>query len=225
VNTVVVAADVISMLAFFLAAVAALFRRWESPLITRPVRFVFVGAMCLYGFVGLSNVLEHAGVTAVFDVYEDFAEILFIPALAFIVSTMVQNHELDVQANSARLMRHQNDLLLNIVDTVPGGIVVAGPTGAITFANEGAERLLGMTSDSGGSVRITPSWTLRDPLTGTETNLAEIASGDALERRSLLAQWPDGTTTELVFSSTPMSTHGGELGGSIVAFEAAGRRS
>ena len=126
--------------------------------------------------------------------------------------------------NAARLMRQQNDLLLNIVDTVPGGILVVGPTGAVTFANEGAERLLGMTSDSGGSVRITPSWTLFDPVTAQEMTLAQIASGGALARRPLHAKWPDGTQTELVFSSTPMSAHGGELGGSIVAFEAASHR-
>jgi len=95
----------------------------------------------------------------------------------------------------------------------------------VTFANEGADRLLGMTSDSGGSVSIAPSWTLLDPGTGEETSLSQIASGGALARRPLIARWPDGTQTELVFSSTPMSTHGGELGGSIVAFEAASHRA
>ena len=192
---------------------------------TKSVRYVFVAAMGLYAFVGVSNVLEHAGITASLDLWDDYAEIMFVAALAYIASTMLQNKQLDDQAKAARLMGQQNDLLLNIVDTVPAGFSSSGPSGAVTFANEGAERLLGMASDSGGSVRITPSWTLLDPLTGQETNLSKIASGGPLSRKSLFARWPDGTQTELVFSSTPMAAQGGELGGSIVAFDAASHRS
>jgi PAS domain-containing protein len=223
-NAVVVTADVVSMIAFSVAAGLALFTHYETPLVSKRVRYVFVGAMALYAFVSLSNVLEHAGITAAFDVYEDFAEILFLPAIAYVVSTMFQNQQLDAQAKAARVMRQQNDLLLNIVDTVPGGILVVGPTGAVTFANEGAERMLGMTSDTGGSVLATPNWVLFDPATAAETSLSQLASGGAFSRRSLFAKWPDGTQTELVFSSTPMTAHGGELGGSIVAFEAESRR-
>lgn len=223
-NTVVVVSDVVSTVAFVVAAAIALFTRYETPVVTKSVRFVFVCAMSLYAFVGVSNILEHAGITSYFDVYEDFAEILFMPTLVYIASVAFMNVQLDIQAKSARLMRQQNDLLLNIVDTVPGGILVVGPTGAVTFANEGAERLLGMTGGSGGSVSITPSWTLLDAATSEETTLAQIASGGEFSRKPLCAKWPDGTQTELVFSSTPMSTHEGELGGSIVAFEAASHR-
>ena len=52
----------------------ALLAPFDSPLVTKSVRVVFVGAMSLYAFVGVSNVLEHAGITAFFDLYEDFAE-------------------------------------------------------------------------------------------------------------------------------------------------------
>jgi len=223
-NNLVVALDVISTVAFFVAGVMALFTGYETPFVTRSVRYVFVAAMGLYAFVGVSNVLEHAGVTASLDLWEDYAEIMFVAALAYIASTMLQNKQLDDQAKASRLMSQQNDLLLNIVDTVPGGILVVGPSGAVTFANEGAERLLGMASDTGGSVRITPSWRLFDPITGQETNLSKIASGGPMSRKSLFARWPDGTQTELVFSSTPMAAHSGEFGGSIVAFDAAGHR-
>ncbi len=223
-NTIIVIADVVSTVAFLAAACLAAFTPIRSELMSRSVRIVFVAAMGLYVFVGVSNILEHAGITAAFDVYEDFAELLFFPALAYVASTMVQNRALADQANSARLMQQQNDLLLSIVDTVPGGFLVVGPTGAITFANEGAERLLDMTSDTGGSVSITPSWTLHDPVTADEITLAQIASGMELSRKPLFARWPDGTQTEFLFSSTPMKARSGELGGSIIAFEAASHR-
>ncbi len=191
-NTVVVTADVISTVAFVIAGLMALLAPFDSPLVTKSVRVVFVGAMSLYAFVGVSNVLEHAGITAFFDLYEDFAEILFVPALAYVASTMYQNQQIDSQQKAARVMRQQNDLLLNIVDTVPGGILVVGPTGAVTFANEGAERLLGMTSDSGGSVSITPSWTLLDPSHGRgDDACADRLRGNALAHPTCcpVARW------------------------------------
>lgn len=224
-NAVVVASDVVSTIAFVVAGWMALSIDYRSPLVTRSVRYLFAAAMGLYAFVGASNILEHAGVTSFFDMYEDFAEILFVPALAYVVSTAFMNKQMELQAASARMMRHQNDLLLNIVDTVPGGILVVGPSGAITFANEGAEHILGMASASGGSTSAAPDWVLADPSTAEKTTLAQLASGGAVSHRPLIATWSDGTQTELVFSSTPMLTHAGELGGSIIAFEAAGHRA
>jgi len=223
-NAVVVVSDVVSTIAFLAAAIIALTLRFESPIVTRSVRYMFAAAMTLYVFVGVSNILEHTGITAALDVYEDFAEILFLPTLAYIASTMFQNQQLDSQAKAARVMQRQNDLLLNIVDTVPGGILVLDPSGAVTFANEGAERLLSTQSDAFGSVQITPSWTLVDPSDGSSTSLGEIASGGALVRRPLRVKWPDGTMLDIVLSSTPMSGKGGELGGSVVAFEPAASR-
>ena len=87
-NAAVVVLDVISMVAFLIAGAMALFTSYETPLVTRSVRYVFVAAMWLYAFVGVSNVLEHAGITRASILWEDYAEITFIAALAYIASTM-----------------------------------------------------------------------------------------------------------------------------------------
>jgi len=218
-NTLVVVADTVSMVVFFSAALYAAFSAFESPLITPPVRWSLVAAMSLYGFVGISNVLEHAHITSYFDIWEDYAELLFIPALAFMANAMLQNWQLHKTMQSARATRQQNDLLLNIVDTVPGGMLVVDPSGAVVFANEGADRILGMQSDSLGSVRVTPSWRLSDPVTGKPVTLEQIASGGRLVRVPLRATWPDGAYANLVFSATPMNADDGALGGSVVGFE------
>jgi PAS domain-containing protein len=215
----VIAADSVAMLAFFAAALVAAFSHFESPVITPAVRWPLVAAMSLYGLVGISNALEHAHITSYFDVYEDYAELLFIPALAFMGNAMMQNWQLEKATQSARATRQQNDLLLNVVDTVPGGVLVVDPTGAVVFANEGAERILGMHSDSLGSLRVTPSWRLSDPLTGRPVTLAQIASGGKLVRVPLRATWPDGNSVNLLFSATPMNVQDGALGGSVVGFE------
>jgi len=215
----VVLVDVVSLVAFSVALVMALTMKVDSPLITRSVRYVFAAAMGLYVFVGISNVLEHSGVTVYFDSYEDYLELLFLPAMAWVASTMYLNHQLDVQRRLGRTMRAQNDLLLSIVDTVPGGIIVVDVVGGITFSNEGAERILGLQSDTLGSVHLTPSWTLRDPMSGDAFTLADIVAAGTITRRPFIAEWPDRHSTSLTLSATPMNRASGERDGSVVAFE------
>jgi len=215
----VVLSDVVSLVAFGIALYMTLTMKVDSPLISRSVRYVFAAAMGLYVFVGISNVLEHSGVTAVFDAYEDYLELLFLPAIAWVASTMYLNQQLDVQRRLARTMRRQNDLLLSIVDTVPGGIIVLDVVGGITFSNEGAERILGLQSDTLGSVHLTPSWTLRDPMSGEVLTLADIVAAGTITRRPFIAEWPDQRTTSLTLSATPMNRESGERDGSVVAFE------
>lgn len=215
----VVLADVVSLVAFSVALIITLTHKVDSPLVTKSVRYVFAAAMALYVFVGVSNVLEHSGITAHFDAYEDYLELLMLPALAWVASTMYLNHQLDVQRGLARSMRQQTDLLLSIVDTVPGGIIVLDLAGGITFANEGAERILGLQSDAYGSVHLTPSWTLHDPMSGTAFTLADIVAAGLITRRSFIAEWPDRRATSLTLSATPMNRASGERDGSVVAFE------
>jgi len=218
-NTLVVIADVLSLVGFAAAFVLALSIRIDSPLVTKPVRYVFAAAMTLYLLVGISNVLEHTGVTAMFDPYEDYAEILFMPAMAWVASAVYLHHQIEIQRGLARTMSSQNDLLLSIVDTVPGGVIVLDPAGGISFANRSAERILGLRSDSLGTLHLTPSWTLRDPMTGRGVTLRDIAGAGEIVRRPYVAEWPDRRSTALTLSATPMGGDNGSPGGSVVAFE------
>lgn len=212
-------ADAASLVAFSIAMFMTLTMKVTSPLVTTSVRYVFAAAMGLYVLVGMSNVLEHTGVTVYFDAYEDYLEFLFLPAMAWVASTMYLNSQLDVQHRLGRAMRRQNDLLLSIVDTVPGGIIVLDRVGGIAFSNEGAERILALQGDTLGSVHLTPSWTLRDPMTGEAFTLADIVDADIITRCPFIAEWPDGHVTSLTLSATPMNREGGERDGSVVAFE------
>lgn len=218
-NALVGVLDAISLVGFTVALVMALTTKTDSPLITKSVRYVFAGAMGLYVLVGISNVLEHTGLTAYFDMYEDYLELLFMPAIAWTASTLFLNTQVENQRRLARAMRSQNDLLLNIVDTVPGGIIVLDVAGGITFTNEGAERILGLRYEDGGSTRVTPEWTLRNAMSGEAVELRDIANAGTIVRRSLIAEWPDHRSTTLVLSATPMNGRDGQLEGSVVAFE------
>lgn len=212
-------ADVISFTAFTVAMVMTLTMKSKTPLVTRSVRYVFAAAMGLYALVGMFNVLQIFGITGYFDAYEDFLELLFMPAIVWTASAVYLNSQIETQRQLARAMQSQNDLLLSIVDTVPGGVIVLDITGGITFSNEGAERILGLQSDTGGSLHITPSWTLRNPLTGHTVTLGDIATAGVIVRRPFIAEWPDRHSTALTLSATPMTGRSGKPEGSVVAFE------
>ena len=223
-SSAIVFFDAASLLGFTIAFILALVFRTDSPLISPSVRRVFAAAMALYILVGASNVLQHAGISDAYDRYEDFFEILFLPALAWVASAVYLNHQIDIQRRLARSMSAQNDLLVSIVDTVPGGVIVVDPAGGISFSNQGAERILGLQSDAFGSIHLTPSWTLRDPLSGKAVTLADLASEGEIVRRPYIAEWPGRQSTSLTLSATPMQGADGAPGGSVIAFEDVSRR-
>ena len=58
-------------------------------------RYLLYILMGLYFFVGLTNIMEHAGITAYFDPYEEYLEILFMPFFLFFMYTLIA--KLDLQ--------------------------------------------------------------------------------------------------------------------------------
>ena len=61
-------------------------------------------------------------------------------------------------------LRANQERLARIIDTMPGGLLIADRTGLITFANPGAMALLGMEAEDLGRHRYTdPIWCMRTP--------------------------------------------------------------
>ena len=60
-------------------------------------RFLLYILMGLYFFVGLTNIMEHAGITAYFDPYEEYLEILFMPFFLFFMYTLIAKLDLQKQ--------------------------------------------------------------------------------------------------------------------------------
>ncbi|MDP2234775.1 MAG: hypothetical protein Q8K89_14140, partial [Actinomycetota bacterium] len=80
----IVVLDTISILAFLIALGFAL----DLPVspgraLELGTKLAMVAIMALYVFVGVSNMLEHAGITTALDLYEDYAEVLFVPLIMY----------------------------------------------------------------------------------------------------------------------------------------------
>jgi len=160
--------DVLALLAFGLAAALALRIPTRVPEVGRLVKYTLFSVAGLYFAVSLSNVLEHAGLTAALDVYEDFAEVLFVPIVAWAIYTRIGAERLVAARRAEDTIRSEHELLTSIVETSPAGIVVADTEGTVHFSNELADEMLGRALegqlDLGAIVRSVPEPRLHEPI-------------------------------------------------------------
>lgn len=184
-EAVIVVLDVVGLLAFATGLVIAT----RIPLARlggyeRQVRTLLMITMALYVFVGVSNILEHSGVTAALDAYEDYAEILFIPSMAYLVYSAGLALQVQQLAEAEESLRAEHELLIGVVETSPSGVMRIDADGAIVFANDRARALLGLRRDPSGA-----RWTLPDGIawvsaeTGEMFDLRRLADGVILENR------------------------------------------
>lgn len=226
-NALVPLADIISTIAFAASAVLVLLARPAKRGVfdTWSRGFLFA-AMALYAMVGVSNTLEHLGVTAALDVYEDYMELLFVPLLAYAAHQAYMRSLLNERGRAFWALDRQHEMMLSVIDTVPCGIVIVDDTGRVTFANSAARRILMVSEDASTGTQRPADWVAVDADgspqgSGEPGRLPAIASvtGSDVTQRIL---WPDGETTVLSVSSTTMLSQGGAPGGSVVAFEVVG---
>ncbi|MDO8846880.1 MAG: ATP-binding protein [Coriobacteriia bacterium] len=135
-------ADLVALLAFAVATYFALRVPIQAPAVGRLVKYSTLAVAAMYALVSVSNLLEHAGVTAFFDVYEDFAEVLYVPLVASAIYSRLGAERLVAARRAEEAIRSEHELLTSIVETTPTGILVVDADGVVYFANELAERML-----------------------------------------------------------------------------------
>lgn len=188
----------------------------------RPIKVFMVVAMSLYLFVGFSNVLEWGGLTGALDVYEDYAEVLFIPLMAYLVFSISVAQQLESTARTEELVRGEQELLTSIVEASPAGIMVVTADGGVTFANDRARDMLGLRLQHGESRYGVPDDVRLGPEPGGFTGVTEalqslVAQGrvDDVER---YVEHSGGRTVVLDVSARPLVEGGSPHTGSVVAF-------
>lgn len=98
--------DIVTTLFFSGALLYAL--KYAAVTRDRQSAFFLVCAMGVYLLVGISNILEHAGITDYFDRYEDHLEILFIPFFLFFLFSRQMFMELNRRMAAEEGMRQLN---------------------------------------------------------------------------------------------------------------------
>jgi PAS domain S-box-containing protein len=224
------AIDLVAMVAFGAAAVLAfglsVDRRRRN---IRPAS-TFLGLAALtYTVVSVSNSLERLEITAVFDVYEDYLEVLFVPFLAYSIFSWLSAQRLEDAERYTDMLAHEHDFLLEVVETTPTGILVVDDAGIPTFANENAREVLGLREEVASSRLTANGWRLR-PMAG-ETGPAPpgrfVVRDPSRREEDVLYELrlPSGERRVLSVNSTPMADDTGGFGASLVAFQDITRRS
>jgi signal transduction histidine kinase len=217
----VAAADVVSTLAFGLALLFAVLIPVpaDRPYL-RPIKAFMTLAMGLYLFVGVSNVLEWGGITPALDVYEDYAEVLFVPALAYVLFSLASAQQFESTRRTEQLVRSEQELLSSVVAASPAGIMVVQPDGSVTIANEVAQKVLGLGPENGTTRHQVPLDVLLGPeaggVSGLRDGLRELARMGAVDDLVRYVERPGGAISALDFGVRPLGREGSE--GSVVAF-------
>ncbi|MHB8705609.1 MAG: PAS domain-containing sensor histidine kinase [Coriobacteriia bacterium] len=215
------AADTIAFIAFSVALALALTMPMKQlgPQYERVVRAFLAIALSVYVLVSFSNVLEHAGITAVLDDYEDYVEILFVPFLAYVVYVASIAFQVREISRAERLVRSEHELLTTIVDTSPGGIMLMSSAGEITFASDTARDVLELIRpDERATWRLPPDLECTLPVPGRSPLDVEILAAGATLSDVLCVVTLKGEKRALSVSASPLKDGTGAVLGSVVTF-------
>ncbi|HAL29601.1 MAG TPA: hypothetical protein DCP20_02650 [Coriobacteriia bacterium] len=176
--------------------------------ISRGLKYPLLIGLGLLIFVSLSNVLEHAGITQVLDEYEDYAEVLFVPLVAYLLYSRSSAEQLRLAEAAEREMRREHELLMSVVETTPAGIVVAETGGTVSFANDEARHVLGLPA---------PSFPVQAPEAVAADLTAIVASAPVRGIRYRGFAAPEGAWYAV--SATPLGDPGDGAARAVVVFQ------
>jgi signal transduction histidine kinase len=200
--------DTVSLAGFVLALVIVMLIRADSTGVCRQLKVPLLIVLALYAFVGASNVAEHAGISASLDAYEDYAEVLFVPLIAYILYSRSTAEQLAAARRAEHAIRSEHDLLMSVVETTPAGILVTDAAGLVSFANDEARRMLDLEGREDGAGLVCRACedhgVVRE---GGSLDLAAVATAAPVSALLQTVERPEGTTF-LSVSATPLLTSG-----------------
>ncbi len=134
-------ADLVSALSF--AAAALLVRRLPRDPFPTECRILLSVCLGIYALVGLSNVLQTAGITDAADVYEDSAELLFIPFFVYFIYAFGNARQRRSREETERALRQSESRYRSLVDNIDLGITLVDASHRVVMTNAATGRLLG----------------------------------------------------------------------------------
>ncbi len=140
--------DIIATVGFGSAFVAVFFVRPDR--LGLQSRNLLALLLFIYMLVGLSNILEHAGITSYFDRYEDYLEILFMPFFLFFFFSIQAKYNLDKRLNAEDALRNalviaeaEHSKLEAILAGIGDGISIQDRNLKVLYQNEIHKKMAG----------------------------------------------------------------------------------
>jgi PAS domain S-box-containing protein len=135
--------DLLSAAAFASAMLFA--SRISDDVLDRGSRRLLIVTLGIYVFVGVSNVLEHGGITSRLDLYEDYVEILFLPLFLMFLASVVTSREIRRRLGSEKALRESEGKYRMLIENIPDVVWMSDEKGATTFVSPAVERVYGYT--------------------------------------------------------------------------------
>ena len=133
--------------------------------------------------------------------------------------------ELAERKKAEEALRHERDFMARIMETSPVCIIMVNQEGQITFANPGAEEVLGLSPDE--VTRRTynsPEWRITDydgkPFPDEQLPFRQVmkTGGPAYDVRHAI-EWPDGRRVLLSINGAPLFDNGDQIEGVIFTIQ------
>jgi PAS domain-containing protein len=181
------------------------------------IKALVLASMLIYAIVLTFAVMGKLGLPAISDLLEDNFEVLYpLVALGLVFAVYSAQQFTDV-LRSQKALASSHELMMDIVDGAPAGIMFLSPVGTIVFANETAQAVLDLSEDRVSGDLTGPGWFMEG--SDRPQDLSLLVSDRPYSARSVTIRWPDGRALDLIASGAPRSDGRGELGGVAVSFE------
>ncbi len=142
----ILALDLVALLAVVAALAWGL--RLDARRASGAVKALLLITLSLYLFSTVSNVAEHAGLTAALDPYEDYAEILFFPFAFFFLYATAGHLELTRRRAAEASLRERERMLSALLGNLPGMVYRCRnePSWPMEFVSGGCMALTGYSA-------------------------------------------------------------------------------
>ena len=216
--------DIAPMLGFLVALVAVLMLPVRpGGAFSRAAKVFFVASiMCYFVSAGVSILGHFVTMPTEIGTVMPLVEILWVPFILFGVYAMYSQQQLNDAVDARHAVARSGEMLENVLETTPAGVVVLDTLGKITFANPEARRLLdlpaGQAADMGD-----PTWSVslgdyRDADEERRNDFRDLIGSEPLLNESVTVSWPNGWRRRLVVNTTPLSDESGGQAGAVAAF-------
>jgi PAS domain-containing protein len=221
-DTLRVAGDVLGLVTFAAAvAVIASAPASREGRLLPSVKWLLVATASVYVTVTLSDTLSQFGITSVGEVVEDYIESLFpLLAVGVAFAAFAGKQYSDV-VRAHRALSQSGDLMGDIVDSVPSGILFLDGSGRITFANDAARHALDLVDTAGGQGITCPGW-VAGADGAAPCTLATLVHAEPYDGLPVTVRWPSGWKLELRVTGRPLQDSRGRFGGVVASFESSG---
>jgi PAS domain-containing protein len=214
------AGDLLGLLTFSAALVVVVSIPIRAGRAPAPVsKWLLAAGIVLYVLVTASDVAAHIRITELGNSVEDYLETLFpLVALGVAVCAIGYEHEQAV-ARTRKALSQSHDLMMDIVDGAPAGIMFLDTAGHISFANDAAKEILDLVEDDDSGAITGPGWVVQGVKGSGPGDLTSLLSIEPYDNRPVSLEWPNGWFVSLRVSGRPLSDQRQRVGGIVVTIE------